>query len=135
MSKQNHGGITPMSIATQTLGTRAIAFKDELGLSGQQVESVLNVSSRWRRRYNELVKDIVALSEEIDHLLNEFHPPRKEIDQLIERRITLIHRMEQEFVDAWVEMTAIYTPEQDQELQRIYRQEFEGIPHRRLGYT
>ena len=121
MSKQNHGGITPMSIATQTLGTRAIAFKDELGLSGQQVESVLNVSSRWRRRYNELVKDIVALSEEID--------------QLIERRITLIHRMEQEFVDAWVEMTAIYTPEQDQELQRIYRQEFEGIPHRRLGYT
>lgn len=135
MSRANHGGITPMAISTQELGTRALAFRDELRLSEDQVERILNVTSRWRRSYNEQVKPIVRLSDEIDELLNESDLPRERIGEKIQRRTELMRQLDEDFVNAWAELQAVLTPEQWEELGRVYAKEFEGIYWRKLGYT
>lgn len=53
-------------MATPEVGTRALHFHRELGLSSGQLLQILDICRSWRERYLEIAERVIQLGLEID---------------------------------------------------------------------
>ncbi len=133
MCSGNHALHVVVPIASPDLATRAIVNQRDIGLSTEQALDIIDVVQAWRRRYVELVEQIVALGDEADRYLNNFVIDTGAVKALAAQRRELIASLEDEFVDAWVEYQAKLSEEQFDRLIEIYEEEFRNLPHPILG--
>ncbi len=133
MCDLNHD-ITPiMSIATPELATRALAYFEELELSTEQIQNILQKVKRWREQYIQFAEQIVHIGQEIDRELLKRHVDLTKVEQLIERRLEVIKAVEREFIRTWIDLRESMDEEQYERLQAVYRREFMNLPHPILG--
>jgi hypothetical protein len=133
MCSGNHALHVVVPIASPDLATRTIVYQRDIGLSNEQLLDIIGVVQTWRRRYVELVEQIVALGDEADRCLNNFVIDSEAVKALAAERRELIAALEDEFVDAWAEYQAKLSEDQFDRLIELYEAEFRNLPHPILG--
>ncbi len=129
----DHGPPGIGALAKPELGTRAIVYGDEIGLSSGQLADLLSQAQAWRQRYVAAAEEIVKLGHEVDRELLKRFVDVPRVKELVYRRAELIRELEAEYADVWVALGRTLTDEQYEKLQAIYRREFERLPHPVLG--
>lgn len=129
----NHILLTVHSIATAELGTRLLAYHDEIGLAPAQIDRILELVKAWRKRYVKFAEEIVTVGRDIDRQLLEWPVDTDRVRSLAFQRLELIKALESEFISVWANLRLTLTNEQHKKLQSIYRREFVKLPHPILG--
>jgi hypothetical protein len=122
------------SIATPELGSRALHYADDIGLSDNQLRQILALAAEWRTVYLTHIRQVIDLGRQIDRLLLE-RDIGASVDELIERRINVMSELDHEFIQRWHAISDVLTDENDRRLKQVYLQEIEGLPHTVLGST
>ena len=133
MCSGNHALPVPVPIASPELATRALVNRRALGLSAEQTMDIIDVVEQWRKRYIELVEQIVRLGDEADRVLNNFVIDSDRVKALAHERRELIAVLDDEFVDAWVAYQSRLSEDQYKLLIEVYEREFRELPHPILG--
>ena len=107
MCMNNHPPAVMQYIAQADLGVRLLMRGKELSLSGEQIGKVLDHCGRWRQRYIELVESAAELGREIDLELMNHVPEATRITPLLEQRRSIMARVEDEFIEAWISLNTI----------------------------
>jgi hypothetical protein len=129
----NHMPPLVTSIATPEFGTRYFAYRDEIGLSSEDLDQIIEIVNSWRTNYIGFAERIADMGEAIDRELLEHHIDVAKTKDLCEQRSQEIRLMESEFVDRWEGLQNVLSSEQFDTLISLYKKEFQRLPHPILG--
>jgi hypothetical protein len=121
------------SIATPEFGTRYFAYRNQIGLSADDLDQIVEIVHEWRTSYIGYAERIADMGETIDRELLEHHVDVAKTKELCEQRSDEIRLMEAEFVDRWEALQNVLSAEQFDTLISHYKKEFERLPHPILG--
>ena len=135
MCSGNHSDPGIMSMATPELGVRLLTHWKELDLTDEQLRRAIELCRNLSDRYGGLAADIIRLGVEIDIELCKHHVDRETVNAKASQRRVLVHQLEDEFFDCWVQHHSIMTEEQYKTFFDIYRAQFSDLRHPVFGTT